>query len=237
MNEVSANAPGAGSNAQVIDATGNGAHNSTKAKGSGKIADDDAAAAIINNLLRAGAANNPVKSNNNLTITGVIRENLRHLKQLAKKLEGRLRELGNDVGSFKDIGFLERLKKEIETFKSGGSLERIKIEIENLKDNNYDLERLKNEIEAIGDFQEFMLDVHEKIDEFTKYVEFRIEQVPDVDRNIPELKKNLELGKFTIARMREEALRALRGQANLDHGRVLHFLKNQTQAETALETE
>ena len=88
MIEVSANAPGAGSNAHVIDTTGNGVHNSTETKASEKIADNDAAAAIINNLLKAGATNNPIKSNDNLTITGVIRENLRHLKQLAKKLEG-----------------------------------------------------------------------------------------------------------------------------------------------------
>lgn len=233
MIEVSANAPGAGSNAHVIDATGNEAHNSTKAKASGKIADDDAAAAIINNLLRAGSANNPVNSNNNLTITSIIRENLLHLKQLAKKLEGRLRELGSDVESIKDFGFLERLKKEIEAFKGGGALGRINREIENLKDNNYNLEHLKNEIEAIGDFQEFLLDVHEKIEEFTKYVEFRLEQIPDVDRNMPELKKNLELGKLTVARMKEEALRALRGQAHLDHERVLRFLKNATQGDTA----
>jgi len=233
MNEVSANAPGAGSNAQVIDATGNGAQNSSKAKGSGKIADDDAAAAIINNLLRAGAENNPVQSNNNLTITSVIRNNLRHLKQLAKKLEGRLREFGNDVGGFKDIGFLEGLKKEIETFKRGGSLERIKREMETLKDKNYNLELLKNEIEAIGDFQEFMLDVHEKIEEVTQYVQFRLDQDADVDQNIPELKNNLELGKFTVDRMREEALRALQGQAHLEHERVLNILKNSVNGETA----
>ena len=227
MNEVSASAPGAGSNAHVIDATGNGAHNSTKVKGSGKIADDDAAAAIINNLLRAGAANNPVKSNNNLTITSVIRESSLRLKQLAKKLEGRLRELGDEIESFKDNGLLERLKKEIEAFKGGGALERIKREMETLKDGNNDLEGLKKEIESIKDFQGFLLSVHEKIDEVTKYVQSHLEQIPDV-----EMDENLELGKLTIARMKKEALRALRGQANLDHERVLRFLKNATQADT-----
>ncbi|MCP4610887.1 MAG: hypothetical protein GY845_19440 [Planctomycetes bacterium] len=232
MNEVSANAPGAGSNAHVIDATGNGSKNSKKAKSSEKIADDDAAAAIINNLVRTGAENNPINSNNNLTITSIIRENSLHLKQLAKQLEGRLRELGDEVESFKDNGLLERLKKEIEAFKGGGALERIKREMETLEDDNNDLEGLKKEIESIRDFQGFLLSVHEKIDEVTKYVQSHLEHIPDV-----EMDENLELGKLTIARMKEEALRALQDQANLDHERFLHFLKNETQAETALETE
>lgn len=45
--------------------------------------------------------------------------------------------------------------------------------------------------------------------------------------------KNLELGRSTIARMRKEAMKALSGQAHLEPERILRFLKNQTQAETA----
>jgi hypothetical protein len=228
MIEVSANAPGAGSNAYVIDATGNGAHNSAKATAFGKIADDDAAAAIINNLLRAGAANNPLNSNNNLTITGIIRENLQHLKQLAKQLEGRLRELDGNVDGFKGSGVLERLKEQIEVFTAGSVLENLKREIEALQSSNNGLENLKKEIEAILAFEGCLLGVHEKIDEVTKYVQLSLEQIPD-----NELNNNLELGKFTISRMREDALRAMQGQAHLDPGRVLRFLKNATQADTA----
>ncbi len=228
MIEVSANAPGAGYNAHVIDATRNGAHNSAKATAFGKIADDDAAAVIINNLISAGAANNPLDSNNNLTITSIIRDNLLHLKQLAKKLEGRLRELGNEVGSFKDNGVLDRLKKEIETFKGGGALERIKKEMKTLKDGNNDLEGLQKEIKSIMDFQGFLLSVHEKIYEVTKYVQLHLEQTPDV-----EIDENLELGKLTISQMKEEAIQAMQGQARLEPERVLRFLKNATQADTA----
>jgi hypothetical protein len=227
MIEVSANVPGAGSNAHVIDATGNGAHNSTKATVFGKIADDDAAAAIINNLVSAGAANNPLNSKNYLTITSIISENLLHLKQLAKKLEGRLRELGGNADGFKGSGVLERLKEQIEVFTAGGVLDNLKKEIEALKSSNSGLENLKKEIEAILAFEESLLDVHEKIDEFTKYVEFRLAQLPG-----NELNENLELGKFTISRMKEEALRAMRGQAHLDPERVLSFLKNAVKEET-----
>jgi hypothetical protein len=223
MIEVSANAPGAGSNVPVIDAARNGAHNPTKATAFGKIVDDDAAVAIINNLIRAGAANNPVNNNNNPTIVGIIRENLLHLKQLTKKLEERLRELGNNVDSFKDNGVLERLKEQIEGFTASSVLENLKKEIEALKSSNNGLENLKKAIEAIIAFEGFLLGIHEKIDEFTKYVEFRLEQLPG-----NELNNNLELGKLTISQMREEALRALQAQTHLAPERVLRFLKNQT---------
>jgi hypothetical protein len=228
MIEVSANVPGAGSNAPVIDAVRNGIQNPTKATVSGKIADDDSAAAIINNLIRAGAANNPVNSNNNPTITGIIRENLLHLKQLTKQLEERLRKLGNNVDGFKDNGVLERLKEQIEVFTASSVLENLKKEIEALKSSNNGLESLKKAIEAILAFEGFLLGVHEKIDEFTKYVEFRLEQIPG-----NELNNNLELGKLTISQMREEALRAMQVQAHLDPERVLRFLKNATQGDTA----
>jgi hypothetical protein len=227
MIEVSANVPDAGSNTHVIDATGNGAHNSAKATASIKIADDDAAAAIINNLLRAGAANNPLNSNKDITIIGIIKENLLSLKQLAKKLEGRLRELGNNADDFTSSGVLERLKEQIEVFTAGGVLENLKKEIEALKSSNNGLENLKKEIEAILAFEESLLGVHEKIDKLTKYVEFRLEQLPGNEEN-----NNLEISKLTISRMRQEALRAMRGQAHLDPERVLSFLKNAVKGET-----
>jgi hypothetical protein len=128
---------------------------------------------------------------------------------------------------------LERLKEGIEAFKAGEVLENLKKGIEVLTSGNTELEKLKKEIEAIIAFEGFLLGIHEKIDEFTKYVQFRLEQIPDVERNILDTNENLELGKFTIARMREEVLRALQGQAHLNPERVLHFLKNAVQADTA----
>ncbi len=233
MIEVSANVPGAGLNSIASD----GAHNSAKATASVKIADDDASVAIINNLIQPGAANNPVNSSNDLTVTGIIKENVQLLKQLAQKLEERLRELGDNVDSFRDYGVLERLKEQIGAFNADGVLENLKEGIKALTSSNNGLEKLKEEIEAVLAFEGFLLGVQEEIDGFTKYVESHLEQVPDIERSIKEINENLELGKFTVARMIEEALRAMRGQAHLDPERVLRFLKDAVKVDATESTE
>ncbi|MHC4535023.1 MAG: hypothetical protein ACYS6K_13830 [Planctomycetota bacterium] len=111
-------------------------------------------------------------------------------------------------------------------------LKQLKKQLSEL-DNDDDLERLKKELKAIKDFQGFLLGVHEKIDEYTKYVEFRLEQISAVEQSMAEINENLELGRFTIARMRKEVMKALSGQAQLEPGRVLHLLKQAVQADTA----
>jgi len=66
-------------------------------------------------------------------------------------------------------------------------------------------------------------------------MEFRLEQMLEVKQNIVEqhmteideaLNKILELGIYTVARMRDETVKALRSQANTDPDRALYFLKD-----------
>lgn len=84
---------------------------------------------------------------------------------------------------------------------------------------------LKDEIKAINSFDGFLLGVHEKIEEFTEQTEFGLEQILDVEQNITELHETLELYKFSLQRITADAIKALRGQGNLEPQRVLHLLR------------
>ena len=224
------NISNAGYNAQVIKTTYGGNSNSIKAKATAlgnNNADDDAATAIIQNPLQTETTGIQQDAFNNgkVTFSSIIKENLLKLRELSAKLEGRLREVGDGIYGFKDSGVLERLKKEIEAFNNGGVLERLRKEIEAFKDSDV-LERLKKEIEAIIAFEGFLLGVHKEIDEYTNFMQFRLKQILDVEHHMAEINRVLELGIYTVARMRDDVAKALRGQANTDPDRALHFLKD-----------
>ena len=81
------------------------------------------------------------------------------------------------------------------------------------------------ELEQINAFDGFLLGVHEKIEQFTTPAEFGLNQVEDVEQNMTETNAKLELGLFSLARVREQAMRTLRCQ-DLEPGRVLFLLQN-----------
>ena len=189
MIEVSTNVPVAG----LYSTARSEIQNQTKLTASGNFADDDAEVAVINNLIQPGAANNPVNISNDLTVTGIIKENMQLLKQLAQKLEGRLRDLGDNIDGFKGYGILERLEEQISAFNAGGVLENLKEGMKALTSSHNGLEKLKKEIEAILAFEGFLLGVHEEIGGFTKYVESNLEQTSNSKRNIKEINDNLEI--------------------------------------------
>jgi hypothetical protein len=226
MSEVPANVPGAGSDARITGPARGGTSNSIIANASLNIADNDGAAAVINNLLRAGAAENPLNKKNCVTITGIIRENVANLKHLTRKLEERLRELGRDIDGFQGNGILERLKEQIDSFNAGRVLENLKKEIDAIDNGSDGLKRLKKEIQELLAFEETLLRVQEKIDKHTEYMQLRFEQISGDEKGRADVVDNLELGRYTVARMKDEALEALWGQANLNAERVLNFLKN-----------
>ena len=93
--------------------------------------------------------------------------------------------------------------------------------------------KLTKEIEAINSFDGFMLGVHDKIEKFSRHTEFGLEQVLDVEHRIAELHDTLELYKFTLKRIKAEALKALRCQGNLGPQRVLRLLKERIAKQNA----
>jgi len=86
--------------------------------------------------------------------------------------------------------------------------------------------RLAEEIKAIDAFDGFQLGVHDYIEKFPKNSEYDLKQILDVEKRIAEAHETLELYKFTLRRVRDEALKALRCQGNLGPQRVLLLLKD-----------
>jgi hypothetical protein len=85
---------------------------------------------------------------------------------------------------------------------------------------------LRDEIKAINSFDGFMLGVYEKIEKFTTQVEFSLEQILDIEQNMAKRNSTLEIGKFSLVRIRMERVKALRSQGNLEPERVLHLLED-----------
>jgi hypothetical protein len=86
--------------------------------------------------------------------------------------------------------------------------------------------KLADEIKAINSFDGFLLGVHDKIEEFPRRSEFGLEQILDIEQRTAKLYETLELYKFTLRRIRAEAMKALRCQANLGPQRALNLLKD-----------
>lgn len=86
--------------------------------------------------------------------------------------------------------------------------------------------KLADEIKAINSFDGFLLGVHDKIEKFPRRSEFGLKQILDIEKRKAELYETLELYKFTLKRIRAEALKALQCQSNLGPQRALKLLKN-----------
>jgi hypothetical protein len=86
--------------------------------------------------------------------------------------------------------------------------------------------KLENEIKAINAYDGFLIGIYDKIEKFPKHSEFVLNQILDVEKRMAEVHENLELYKFTLGRVKEEALKAIRCQGKLGPQRVLHLLKD-----------
>ena len=86
--------------------------------------------------------------------------------------------------------------------------------------------KLADEIKAINSYDGFLLGVYNKIEKFSKHTQFGLEQVLDVEQHKGKFYETLELYKFTLKRIKAEALKTLRCQGNLGPQRVLHLLKD-----------
>jgi hypothetical protein len=69
--------------------------------------------------------------------------------------------------------------------------------------------KIADEIRAMNSFDGFLLGVHDKIEKFAKKSEFSLQQILDVEKRMAEDHETLELYRFTLKRVREEALKAL----------------------------
>lgn len=89
------------------------------------------------------------------------------------------------------------------------------------------LMQLKEEIGKIKSFDGFLLGVHDKIEKFKPPAEFDLDQVQDVEEHMAKVTEKLELGIFSLARVHEEALKALRCQDEPQPDRVFKLLQDE----------
>lgn len=95
------------------------------------------------------------------------------------------------------------------------------------------LMRFRDEVEKIKSFDGFLLGVYDKIENFKPTAEFDLDQVQDVEEHMAKVTSKLELGVFSLARVREEALKALRCQDEPQPDRDLNLLKDEAQKPNA----
>jgi hypothetical protein len=93
--------------------------------------------------------------------------------------------------------------------------------------------KLENDIKAINAYDGFLIGIYDKIEKFPKHSEFVLKQILDVEKRMAEVHEALELYKFTLKRIKEEALKAIRCQGKLGPQRVLHLLKDSIAKEIA----
>ena len=90
-------------------------------------------------------------------------------------------------------------------------------------DTGQALTTFKTELAQTSGSGEFMLGLDDTTDEINGRSEFGFGQVGDVEKNMSEANQNLELGAFSLARVREQAMKALRSDAP-EPERVLFLL-------------
>jgi len=87
------------------------------------------------------------------------------------------------------------------------------------------LEKLKEEIKAIREYDGFLLGVRNQVETVTTLMQFELGDICEVETRIPELNKSLELETFSLGQITEDAYKAMRCQANVEHFRALQLLK------------
>lgn len=197
--------------------------NLQKTKSSIKIANNDKSGITFKNSLGTETANNQYNGQNNYylfssdnslkdTITG-FRERVTAFRLLSD-------EIADSRPSTTSI--IKDLRAHTEEIMKAAESSRYTI----YTDVGEMLKKFRKEIEAIDSFEGFLLGVHDKIVEFTKNTEFNLNQILEMERKIAEQNENSELGKFSLSRIRQEALKALRCQANVNPNKALKLLTN-----------
>ena len=143
---------------------------------------------------------------------------------LAKNLQEQAEAIGNTLDAFWEDVMVTSISATGTPSPSAGSGPRVHTDAGQL------LTTFQEELEQINAFDGFLLGVHEKIEQFKTPAEFGLNQVEDVEQNMTETNAKLDLGIFSLARVREQAMRTLRCQ-DLEPGRVLFLLQDPLRAD------
>lgn len=260
--EQSGNISNVGYNAHVIKTTYNGISNSTKATDSGNIVNNDAAVAITQNphdAERAGIQQNFHNTNVFISRTRTLKNTLDSFEEKIAEIRNSATKTLSDAISPLALSLEDVLASIVE---KAAKMKKLDLEItsggysdsELAKEQRAAVGELKNDVEglesvyssvsdmlanfkkklaAIISTETFLLGEQERVEEVTTNVEYEPGDISSVAENIANLNSALELGIFSVSRIREEAQKALRAQANLEPDRVLHLLKGVIEQGTA----
>ena len=210
--------------ARAAGATRSGTKNPTEPKPDRTIADDDAAAAAIRNPLYAyqtqpdahdAERNTFLNLSTEDTLAGVQKK-VAEFKQLAEDIRG---------GRFSAKHIGNNLEADAEDIRNSADMTAGYV----YSDVSELLARFREEVEKIKSFDGFLLGVYEKIEKFKPPAEFDLDQVQDVMQHMADVTSKLELGVFSLAHIREKALKALRCQDEPQPERVLKLLEDEAQ--------
>lgn len=200
--------------------------NWTKPTPARAVADDDAAEVVIRNPLYANQTA-PDTHGRNSSVNPSIEETLAAIKDKVAELRRIAEEIRNGRFSARQTG--EELEAEAEDIRNNTDTAKRRV----YSDVSELLARFKEEIGKIRSFDGFLLGVHDKIERFSPPAEFDLDQVQDVMQHMADVTSRLELGVFSLARIHEQALKALRSQDEPQPERVLKLLEDDSQKPNA----
>jgi len=207
------------------------------------IANDDAGAATIRNAARPQTAGTPQKidgADPAATWVVTMRDFVGAVREKVAALIGLLEQIA--TGRFSSGNLAKNLQEQAEAIghaldalwedlsaasisQAGSASPSARSRPPVYTDTGQLLATFKEELEQINSVDRFLLGVYKKIEQFSDPAEFGLDEVQDVEQHMAETNAKLELGIFSLARVREQAMRTLRSQ-DIEPGRVLLLLQN-----------
>ena len=207
--------------ARAVRATRSGTKSPTPAR---TITNDDAAAAVIRDPHQSNqAAPDTQDAERNPFLHLSIEDTLAAVQKKVAKIKQLAQDIRSGLFSARQTG--DKLEADAEDIKNNADTaeKRVYSDVSEL------LSRFKEEIGKIRSFDGFLLGVYDKIEDFKPTAEFDLNQVHDVEEHMAKVTSKLELGVFSLASIREKALKALRSQDEPQPERVLKLLEDETQ--------
>jgi len=138
---------------------------------------------------------------------------------LAKNLQEQAEAIGNTLDAFREDVMVTSISTTGIPSPPPGSRPRVYTDVGQL------LTRFNENLEQISGSDGFLLSVHEGTEQFSAPAKFGLDQVRGVEQHMAETNAESQLGIFSLARVREQAMKALRSE-DLQPDRVLFLLQN-----------
>lgn len=102
------------------------------------------------------------------------------------------------------------------------SIDRLDRNSDDSEDSMLDV--IKKVIAAINEYSGFLIGVENEIESVTTLMQFKLQDILNVERNITERNMSLELGVFSLTRTQEKLRKALRCQEEIDTDKAVELL-------------